>query len=152
MDRQQTQHMADLITRRRDLMVKILKCSMDQERAISDGLVEQLVSRLNEKQVLVNELIEIQAALKPYSDVDAEQRDWESEDLRLRCGHEIEETERMNAAILEIDTRCERAMVQRRSELFDALNKNTDAATVAKAYSAGAGPKGGGGSFDLSSG
>jgi hypothetical protein len=151
MDRNQTQQMAELIIARRDLMARILKASVDQQAALADGLVEQLVSRLNEKQVMVDQLRGLQQQLKPLAETDPELREWPSETLRLTCRQAIAETEKLHAAVLEVDARCENEMVQRKDQLFEALHQKTGAATVAKAYnqSGAAGPRGGG--FDLSS-
>lgn len=152
MDQEQTMAMAALITQRRDLLAKILKASIEQEKAIAEGLVEQLVARLNDKQLLVDKMRKIQELLKPLASVPPEQRCWPSEDHRAACRQELQETERLQTAVLEIDARCEKVMQERRNEIFESLNKTTGAATVAKAYSGGATSKPRGGSIDLSSG
>jgi small-conductance mechanosensitive channel len=145
----ETRQFAELVTRRRDVMVRILKVSMDQERAVLDGMVEALVARLNDKEHLVNELRTIQKSLKPSAEIHPDQRNWASEEARGQCRQELNDTEKLQAAILEIDTRCEKAMIERKDELFASLNKTNGAATAAKAY--GAKPVRGGGSFDASS-
>lgn len=151
-NQQQTMMLAQLINERRDLMVEILKASIAQEKAIGEGLIEPLVARLNEKQSLVDKLRGIQEQLKPYAEQAPDERNWPSEQERKLCRQAIEETEKLQAAILEIDGRCEKVMIERRDEIFDSLNRTTDAATVAKAYSGQATRKPTGGNIDFSSG
>lgn len=152
MNPQQTMVMAELIRKRRDVMVGILKASIAQEQALGDGLIEPLVARLNDKQTLIEDLRDLQEQLKPFADQTPEDREWPSEVDRENCRRAIEETERLQGAILEIDARCERVMIERRNEIFDSLNRATDAATVAKAYAGGVTSKPAGGSIDFSSG
>lgn len=152
MDQQKTMAMAALITRRRDLLARILKASIEQERAITEGLVEQLVARLNDKQLLIDQMRAVQEQLKPWAKFQPEDRCWPDEQSRQVCRQEITETERLQQAVLEIDARCEKVMLERRDEIFESLNKTTGAATVAKAYGGSASSRPKGGSIDLSSG
>jgi hypothetical protein len=151
-DIHQTMELADLVQKRRDVMVRILKASIAQENAIKEGLIEALVSRLNEKQVLIDCLQDLQRQLKPFASQDPADRVWPSEEDRTLCRRAIEETERLQTAILEIDGRCENLMVEHRDEILQDLNRTTDATAVARAYSCSANSRATGGSIDFSSG
>ena len=152
MDQEETMAMAALITRRRDLLAKILKASIEQERAITEGLVEQLVARLNDKQSLIDQMRGVQEQLRPWAELRPEERCWPDEESRQVCRQELHETERLQQAVLEIDARCEQVMLERRDEIFESLNRTNGAATIAKAYAVSAGSRSTGGSIDFSSG
>lgn len=153
-----TARMAALVEQRYAVLAEILRTTERQEAAIEAGLVQQLVTTLNEKQTQVDRLRRIQEALKPMADVPAENRLWSDPADRQRCRDTLRDSEALQAEILAIDQRCERAMIQRRDELFDSLGRTTGAAAAARAYASGGGSTGAnqgvasGSSLDLASG
>lgn len=134
MDREQTAQMAAWIAERHEVMAEILKRAVAQEKAVQEGLVEPLVSCLNEKQQWVDRLATLQRQLAPYAECAPANREWSSEEARERCARLIEETARMQAAILDIDGRCEQRMVERRDEIAAELQNAQGLAHAARAY------------------
>lgn len=158
MSAEATAQMAALVEQRHDVLSEILRVTERQEAAIEAGLVQQLMAALNEKQTHVDRLRRIQEALKPMAEVPAENRLWTDPAERQRCRDTLRDSETLQAEILAIDQRCERAMIQRRDELFDSLGRTTGAAAAARAYATGGGSIRAGqgvassGSLDLASG
>lgn len=158
MSAEQSDQMAVLVQQRYSLLVEILQITARQEAAIEAGLVQQLMDTLNEKQAYVERLRSVQDKLKPMAGVAPENRQWRDPEARQKCRETLAESDRVQAAILAIDQRCEQAMIQRRDELFDSLGRTTGAATAARAYASGsrAGsmsrPTAAGSSLDLASG
>lgn len=158
MSAEATAQMAALVEQRYAMLSEILKITERQEAAIEAGMVQQLMAALNEKQTHVDRLRDIQEVLKPMAEVPAENRLWHDPASRQRCRETLRDSERLQAEILAIDQRCERAMVQRRDELFDSLGRTTGAAAAARAYASGGGSSkasqgpASGGSLDLASG
>lgn len=158
MSAEATSQMAELVEQRHATLAEILKITERQEAAIEAGLVQELMATLNEKQTHVDRLRVIQEALKPMAEVPAENRLWSDPASRQRCRDALSDSERLQSQILVIDQRCERAMIQRRDELFDSLGRTTGAAAAARAYASGGGstgatPRAGsGGALDLASG
>lgn len=128
------ERLSQLVRARRDLMAAILKQSMACEAAVEAGLVESLITALAEKDQQVEQLKRLQAELQPHAEVAAESRSWPSEEMREQCRREIEQTAQLQAAILEIDARCEATMTLRRDELFNTLQQTTGSALAARAY------------------
>ena len=135
MTAEQSGQMAQLVQQRRQLLAEILKTTLQQEAAIKEGLVEQLVARLNEKQQWIDQLKELQQAIAPFADCPAENRQWHSQDERQACRHALDDSARLQQAILEIDARCETVMSQQRNELFEQISATNEASEAAKAYS-----------------
>lgn len=134
MDREQTAQMAAWIAERHEVMAEILKRAVAQEKAVQEGLVEPLVACLHEKQQWVDRLAQLQRQLAPYAECRPENRQWANEEARAQCARLIEETTRMQAAILEIDGRCEQRMVERRDEIATELQNAQGLAHAARAY------------------
>ena len=156
MDVSETTAMANLIQQRHDLFVEILKLSLQQEAAINEGMVEKLVTCLNQKQQLIDQLKSLQQELAPYAECPAEDRQWASETARQQCRDCIAESARIQAATLEIDARCEQTMSQRRDEIFQQLSTTNGALQAANSYGQAAagtspGSRGRGGSLDFTS-
>ena len=158
MDVEQTDQMAHWVRQRRDILADILRVTLRQETAIESGMVESLLEVLGEKDSLVDQLRGVQSRLAPMAAVPPAQRQWRDAETREQCGRQIEESARLQAAIVEIDGRCEQAMVERREELFDSLRETTGAAGASRAYASApraahnAARAAAGGSFDLTSG
>jgi len=129
-----TDRLAALVARRRELMMAILQQSILCEHAIEGGLVEKLLVHLEEKDHLVQELRGLQEGLAPHANVDPLSRTWRDAQTRSKCQNDIEETARLQAAILEIDERCTAAMIHRRDELFSQLHQTAGSFQVARAY------------------
>ena len=136
-DLQATDQFAIWITQRRDLLAQILRTTLQQQAALEEGLVDRLLATLEEKDALVNQLRQLQDALKPYAEVEPADRQWRDQESRSRCRREIEETEKLQRAILDVDARCEQAMLSRREELFHSMQQTTGVALASQAYAAG---------------
>lgn len=158
MSAEATERMAVLVEQRHSLLTEILEITARQEAAIEAGLVQQLMTTLNEKQTRVDRLRTIQEHLKPMAEVPPENRVWSDPAARQQCRERLRESDQLQAEILAIDQRCEQTMIQRRDELFDSLGRTTGAATAARAYASGGGmghaPRAAasGSSLDLASG
>ena len=158
MSADETAQMAELVAERRAVLAEILAVTQRQQTAIEAGLVEQLLETLNEKQIHVDRLSVLQSSLKPMAEVAPEHRTWVDSAARDRCRAALNDSERLQSAILAIDKRCEEAMLQRRDELFDSIGRTTGAAAAARAYASGgrgaaaSRPATTGGSLDLASG
>lgn len=134
MNEEQTVQFAAAIQERRVVMADILRWTLQQQEAIESGLVERLLEVLREKELLVDQLRTLQQRLQPWAGVSPESRQWTSTSAREECRRAVEETERLQQAILAVDARCEQAMVQRRDELFQTIQHTTGAAAIAKMY------------------
>jgi len=145
----ETDTLADLVTRKRDSLLRLRESGRAQYRLIEVGEMTGLLELLAAKQRVLFELQEIERGLDPFRGQAPEERRWRSDEARRRCGTQIDECEALLAEIISQEKLCEQALRRRRDETAQRLQGAHLAGRARGAYTAG--PSQGIHQLDLSS-
>ena len=142
---------AALIEQRWEILNRLLGISRLQIIAIEQGQMTDLMRLLSEKQLPLNQLIELGDQLGAANRDSSEDRHWESDDVRWRCRKQQEECEKMNLELLAIEAECEAKLSRNREELRLRLERVDSGWQAVSGYADHSTQATTGGSLDLSS-
>ncbi len=129
-----TNVLAQLMTRKRQLLILLRDAAKAQLGLISSGDMSRLLRVLSVKQPLVNELHAIDELLVPFRNQAPHERAWESEKLRQQCQHDASLCADLLAELLELERQGEQALLAKKQETQLQLQELDSTATAHHAY------------------
>jgi len=135
----ETDVVAELIRRKRDLLTRLREMGRRQMELVSDGAMTQLLDVLAAKQRVLDELQRVERDLDPFRGEDPDRRTWRSEALRLECAALLDECEQLLRETVEQERQSEAALTVRRDEAAVRLEGAHLAGRARGAYANGGG-------------
>ncbi len=132
----QTDLLAELVTRKRECLLKLREMVGKQLELATDGSVAALLDVLASKQRVIVRLQDVETSLSPFRDQDPNQRRWRLPQVRDLCAQQLAECETLLEQILSEERQSETAMVQRRDETAKQLHGAHHAGRARGAYTA----------------
>jgi hypothetical protein len=129
-----TQHLAELIGKRRRCLEQLLELGRRQADLIAVGNMADLMRLLAAKQQLILALQTIERDLAPYHDEDPASRTWASADERARCASDAERCRQLIQEVMSLEQAGERQLVMRRDEAAGQLRTVHASGRVRAAY------------------
>lgn len=124
-----------LLEQRLVCLQKLLYASERQQHLVSLGNLDAILGHLAQKQLLMDDLLEVERLLDPYRGVTPETREWKSPEERSLCQAMIAEGETLLATILRQDQESESSMKRQHDDLEEQIRKLGRGTTAAVAYS-----------------
>jgi len=116
------------------LLEQILRLSEKQLNIVQLSNMELLIPLLAQKQKVYEMFEELRQQLKPYQNIEPQNRKWESEQERLDCEAAIQKSKELIAAILELERQCHAEMTRQRDDTKRQLQKIGASGKAATAY------------------
>ncbi|OHB77396.1 MAG: hypothetical protein A2W31_05945 [Planctomycetes bacterium RBG_16_64_10] len=133
----ETDHLSDLIARKRACLAELRDLGRRQMALIETGSMTQLLKVLAAKQHLIGVLQGIEQALAPFRDQDPQQRRWRSPADRAQCAEQADLCGQLLREIVAQEKESEGRMLQRRDEAAARLRHVHAAAQARGAYQDG---------------
>ena len=143
--------LSELMDVRWETLQQLLQLGNQQLAAIQNGRMSELMQLLSTKQQPLNRLVEVAEQIRDAAGDDPHQRQWPSEQDRLRCSRRQEECDRMHLELLAIEAQCESQLQQNRESISQELQRLDSAHQAVSSYSDAASRANPGGQLDLSS-
>ena len=134
MDRLETDILAELIAKKRELLLELRALTFRQAELVESGETSALMSILSGKQTLLSQVQRLEQGLDHFRGQDPEQREWRGEAERRRCRGQAEECEQLVNELMRIEKLCEASMIARRDALAGQLQSAGSAAAAREAY------------------
>jgi len=148
MSAESVETLAGLVRAKRHCLAELCALESRQFESIEADDVNRLLDLLSVKHRLIERLQTVERALMPFRDQPPETRRWPNAALRDACAADLAECERLLAALLRDEKRCEQTLVCRRDEAARQLHGAHHAARARDAYFQGTS---GAGQLDLTS-
>ncbi len=132
----QTDLLAELVTRKRECLLKLREMVAKQLELATDGSVAALLDILASKQRVIVRLQDVETSLSPFRDQDPNQRRWRLPQVRDLCAQQLAECETLLEQILSEEKQSETEMVRRRDETAKQLHGAHQAGRARGAYTA----------------
>jgi hypothetical protein len=129
-----TDLLAALIDRKRDCLGRMRDLGARQLELVRGGEITALLDVLAAKQRLIGQLQQIERALDPFRNQDADARPWRTPDARQRCAARLAECESLLAEIIRRERQGENELTLRRDEAARQLQGAHVAAQARGAY------------------
>ncbi len=129
-----TDRLAEVLRRKLECLLQLHELGQQQIALADGGDVNDLLRVLGAKQLLINQLHQLQRELEPYRDQDPERRVWRSDDDRRRCAQCNVQSEALFAEVLEQERRAEQVLQRRRDESLEQLREAYAGEHVRRAY------------------
>jgi hypothetical protein len=129
-----TDLLAELVTRKRECLLKLRTMVGKQLELATDGSVSALLDMLSSKQRVIVELQDMEKALSPFRDQDPDQRRWRDPQSRQQCARQLAECETLMGQIMLEEKKSEFEMVRRRDETASQLQGAHQAGRARGAY------------------
>jgi len=134
MDRLETDILAELIAKKRELLLELRGLTHRQAELIDSGDISALMSILSGKQTLLSQVQRLEQGLDHFRGQDPERRAWRTEADRRRCRSQADECEQLVNELMRIEKLCESSMIARRDALAGQLQSAGSAAAAREAY------------------
>ena len=131
-----TDLLAELVTRKRECLLKLRTMVGKQLEMATDGSVSALLDILSSKQRVILELQDVDKALSPFRNQDPDRRRWRFPQARERCARQLAECETLLGRIMLEEKKSELEMVRRRDETARQLQGVHRAGRARGAYAA----------------
>ena len=132
----ETDTLAELIRTKHACLLRLSDMGHRQGELIDAGNMTALLDMLAHRQRLLVQLQQIERALGPFRNQDADNRHWRSEEDRRACAEQLRQCEALLGEIIDREKRNETTLKRRRDEVALQL-KGAHAAEVARgAYTA----------------
>ena len=131
-----TDLLAELVTRKRECLLKLRTMVEKQLELATDGSVTALLDMLSSKQRVIIELQDVEKALSPFRNQDPNRRRWRLPQARQQCAQRLAECETLMGQIMSEEKESELVMVRRRDETARQLQGAHQAGRAREAYSA----------------
>ncbi len=129
-----TDRLAQLLRARHDCLEELRDLGRRQMELIEQGELSALLDLLVVKQRSIGRLQQIERALEPFRDQPPEQRRWRSTEHRLQCAELVDRCQSLLAEVLAAEKQCEAALLSRRQQTLELLEKMQMAGNVQAAY------------------
>jgi flagellar biosynthesis/type III secretory pathway chaperone len=129
-----TEHLFELIHRKRQVLVQLREVGQRQSELIASGDVTTLLTLLAAKQRLLAALQLTEQQLAPFRDEDPAARVWISPARRNECAAESADCRHLLAEVVQLERDCEAAMLARRDATAAQLQQAQPARAAAGAY------------------
>ena len=130
------QTLSELVDQRWSLLKGLLELGDRQAEAVRHSRMSSLLEILNLKQPSLEALQQVSQRLHEAVGDDAEDREWNSQDLRVECRERHRECERMLETLLRQETESEAALVEARGALELRLAHSEGAQRAVRGYAA----------------
>jgi flagellar biosynthesis/type III secretory pathway chaperone len=129
-----TEHLFELIHRKRQVLTQLREVGQRQSELIASGDVTTLLTLLAAKQRLLAALQLTEGQLAPYRDEDPAARVWSSPARRSECATESADCRQLLAEVVQLERECEAAMLAHRDATAAQLQQAHPARAAAGAY------------------
>lgn len=130
----ETDLLASLIGQKHEVLEKLRQLSRRQSDLIQGADMTGLMNVLAVKQLLINQLTDLEQRLNPFRDQDPDQRVWRSHEERTRCRQMSERCAAMLQEVMLIEKQCEGELRTRRDDVAHRLDTSHFAAEARAAY------------------
>lgn len=134
METTNTQQLSALVERQLNVLSDLRMLAMQQAECLGADHVELLLSLIARKQPLIEEFLQIHAALKPFRDDDPEKRIWNNESERVRCREQLESCNRLHQEIVRLESHALGELELNRNAIAAQLQDCRDATVASSAY------------------
>ncbi len=141
----------ELMEQRWSTLCELLEIGNRQIAAIESERMSELMRLLSEKQMPLNRLAEIAASIRQAADDDPANRQWDSEETRVRCRQRQDECEQLHLQLLAIEAECETSLIESRDFIQQRLDRVDAGQQAANSYAHALATPTQGGQLDLSS-
>ena len=131
-----TDLLAELVTRKRECLLKLRTMVGKQLELATDGSVTALLDILSSKQRVIIDLQNVEKELSPFRTQDPDQRQWRHPQAREQCARQLAECETLMGQVLLDEKKSEREMIRRRDETAVQLQGAHRAGRARGAYAA----------------
>jgi flagellar biosynthesis/type III secretory pathway chaperone len=131
-----TNALAELMVKRRKCLTQLRDLGLRQAELIAEGEISDLLKLIGAKQQLIVALQALEKRLAPFHEQDADKRQWESIEARVRCAADAETCRRLIDEVMTMEQEGEIEMTRRRDELAGQLRVVASGGRVREAYQA----------------
>jgi flagellar biosynthesis/type III secretory pathway chaperone len=131
---QSTEQLAELITRKHQVLVQLCAVGTRQMDLVVNGETALLLKLLAAKQSLISALKNLERELAPFHEEAPAQRKWPSPEARAACAQQARECNEMLQTIVAMEQMGAEKMTIRRNEIASQLQQVHTAAQVRSAY------------------
>lgn len=145
---QDTDQLAELITKKYKCLTEIRDMGFRQRRYVEAGQMSELIKLLGAKQILINRLGQLERAMDPFRAEDPDARVWRSSEDRVKCRTISEDCDAILSEILEAERQSETTLQAQREETEKQL-QGSHASTVTRQGYAESQPRAGSSQIDF---
>lgn len=131
-----TKHLAELISRKHQVLERLRAVGGEQIELVENGEVSALLKLLAAKQSLILNLQAVEGELAPYRDENPEQRQWATPAARARCAQQAQECNELLNEVVYLEKQSEDKMLARRDQVAIQLQQVYAAGQARGAYAA----------------
>jgi flagellar biosynthesis/type III secretory pathway chaperone len=131
-----TEHLAELIRRKHQILVQLRDVGRRQADLVSSGEITALLKLLAGKQHLIVGLQDLERELKPFFAQHPDSRVWRSAADRARCAQMANECNALLEEVVALEKRGAEKMDARKNEVAEQLQQAHAATHVRNAYQA----------------
>jgi flagellar biosynthesis/type III secretory pathway chaperone len=132
--RHETDILADLIAKKRDLLRELRALTENQMKVIASSDMRELMTVLSAKQTLLHQVQRVEQGLDHFRHQDPEHRKWRTLDDRQRCRAQAEECQHLVNELVAMEKSCEASMLDQREQVAAQLHMAGNAANARDAY------------------
>src|ERR1700745_2596279 len=112
-----TKSLAELITRKRDVLRQLSDVGQRQRRIVEEGDTTTLLQLLAAKQTLISALQDLESEMGPFHAEDPESRIWPTSEDRARCAGEAAECNQLLEQVVALEKESADRMTARKNEV-----------------------------------
>jgi hypothetical protein len=131
-----TSLLADVIRRKRDVLVQLCDVGRRQKEIVDGGETGALLQLLAAKQKMIAVLQQVERELAPFHAEDPEVRVWAKAEERARCAQQADECNRLLEEIVALERHSADRMAVRRNDVAAQLRQVFAAGQARDAYEA----------------
>jgi flagellar biosynthesis/type III secretory pathway chaperone len=131
-----TKKLAELIGRKRDVLLQLADVGQRQRRIVEDGDTTTLLQLLAAKQKLISALQDLEREMAPYHVEDPDSRIWPSNEDRARCAEQAAECNQLLEQVVALEKQSADRMTARKNEVAAQLRHVYAAGQARDAYAA----------------
>ncbi len=132
-----TERLVVLLETKLDLVESLHTLSCSQNSLVSSQDVSVTLGLIARRDVLVDQLVQVQSQLQTYQGEDPEERIWQSEDRRAYCRDIASKVEQLIKEILRLDEETLQTMCHQRDLVAAELQHGLDSNSAQRAYTSG---------------
>lgn len=132
-----TERLVVLLETKLDLVESLYTLSCSQNSLVSNQDVSVTLGLIARRDVIVDQLIQVQSHLQTYQGEDPEQRVWQSEARRIYCRDVASKVEQLIKEILRLDENTLETMCHQRDLVAAELQHGLDSNLAQRAYTSG---------------
>ncbi|MFO0939254.1 MAG: hypothetical protein U0930_00660 [Pirellulales bacterium] len=132
-----TERLTILLETKLDLVESLYTLSCSQNSLVANQDVSVTLGLIARRDVIVDQLLQVQSQLQTYQGEDPEQRVWQSEARRVHCRDVASRVEQMIKEILRLDEHTLETMCHQRDLVAAELQHGLDSNLAQRAYTSG---------------